>query len=100
VKDIVNAIGVPYEYLRKAFRRHRGKGMWKCVEETRAEYAKELLEITEWKCYRIAIEIGLHDEASFTKFFKRMVGVTPKAYRQQCRARFGTEDSNRGERHS
>lgn len=82
--EVAEAVGVPYEYLRKVFRRQLGRTIWEYVEEMRIEHAKLLLETTHWKCYRIASEVGLKDEVLFAKFFKRMLGITPKEYRLKC----------------
>jgi two-component system response regulator YesN len=82
-KQIADAVGMPYESLRRMFRLQVGKPIWKYVEEQRIGNAKYFLRATDWKCYRIAQEIGLHDEKWFIKLFKQLVGVTPAEYRQQ-----------------
>jgi AraC-like DNA-binding protein len=65
-----NAFGVsPNEYLR----------------HVRIQHATELLLDTDKQISNIALECGFYDSNHFSKIFKRILGSTPKKFRQQKR---------------
>jgi AraC family transcriptional regulator len=49
----------------------------------RIEKAKQLLKHSDMKIGLIALEVGYESQSHFTNLFRRIVGVTPKTYRDQ-----------------
>jgi AraC family transcriptional regulator len=53
------------------------------VMQCRIDKAKELLKHINLSTTQIALEIGYGSQSHFTTLFRRMVGVTPKEYRNR-----------------
>ena len=51
----------------------------------RISRAKELLETTELRSFRIAEDVGYNDAHYFSYMFKRSTGMTPSEYRKAQR---------------
>lgn len=68
------------------FRRATGLTPLAYVQTVRIEEAKQLLETTTMPVDEIAAEVGYSEPAGFRRLFRRMVGVTPSAYRRQSLA--------------
>ena len=58
----------------------------KFVEQKRIHAAKELLSSTELQIYEIAASVGYEDPYHFSRVFKKIVGVSPQAYRNSIKA--------------
>lgn len=67
------------------FRRATGMSPLEYVQTLRIEEAKQLLETTPTPLDDIAAEVGYAETASFRRLFRRMVGISPSAYRRQAR---------------
>lgn len=67
--------------LNRLCQRLTGKGACKLIHERLALEAKRHLMYTSATVSVIAYELGFGDPAYFGRFFKRVVGQTPKAYR-------------------
>lgn len=52
----------------------------------RIQHAQQLLSETSESISDIGAEVGFYDQSHFTKRFRRMTGLTPKAYRAQFRS--------------
>lgn len=83
IRKILDENGGPdYESFRKAFKAKVGTSPMQYLRRIRAEQAKLLLKTTDWKHYAIAREIGYKNEVTFSRFFKKQAGMTPKEYRR------------------
>jgi AraC family transcriptional regulator len=72
----------PYHFARLV-RRTLGASPHQVVLRQRIEQAQRLLTDTALPLARIAGESGFANQSYFTRVFKRYLGVTPRAYRQQ-----------------
>ena len=54
----------------------------KYITELRIDKAKEMLDSGEYSVSQIASNLGFNDYFYFLKTFKRVVGLTPKQYKQ------------------
>ncbi|EXX86453.1 hypothetical protein BG53_06185 [Paenibacillus darwinianus] len=73
-------------YLSKLFKTETGKTITDYMIAVRMERAKALLrEQQGWKTYEVGEKVGYSDPAYFNKVFKRVVGCTPKEFRERVR---------------
>lgn len=70
-------------YLSRLFKRHTGVSITTYVIHARIEKAKELLRSTNRRVNDIALEVGFESASYFTRFFKRITGMTPVEYRDK-----------------
>jgi LacI family transcriptional regulator len=68
------------------FRRNLGRTVYQEITRVRMEHARELLAMTDLAIDDIAVRVGLEWASSLTVTFKKVVGLTPTAYRK----RYGT----------
>jgi AraC-like DNA-binding protein len=71
--------------LSKRFRRDLGLSVKKYYAQRLAQRAQEELVLTGRRINEIAAELKFSDEFYFSNFFRKMTGLSPKAYRQQNR---------------
>ncbi|MDF7813870.1 AraC family transcriptional regulator [Hymenobacter sp. YC55] len=68
-------------HLNTVIKAQSGKTVLQHLHERQLLEAKRLLYHTERSVKEIAFELGFQDAAYFTRFFKRLTGVTPLHYR-------------------
>ena len=73
----------PY-YFARLFRRTTGETPHQYVRRERLARARRLLESTELSLAEVAAASGFGDQSYFTRVFKRILRVTPAAYRREC----------------
>lgn len=72
------------KYLSQLFRTETGITIVRYLLSLRIEKAKKLLtENKELKSYEVAEQVGYSDPVAFSKIFKKLVGMTPREYREQ-----------------
>jgi AraC family transcriptional regulator len=74
--------GVQPSYLACAFRRHFGCTVGAFVRRQRVELACQQLANTDMPLAVIALRTGFADQSHFTRTLKRLIGLTPSAYRK------------------
>ncbi len=82
LSSIASAVGVRRGALAAGFRRFRSTSVGEAIRAVRVATAKELLA-TNLPLTEIAWRCGFHDQAHFTRVFRRVAGVTPGAYRSK-----------------
>ncbi len=85
VADIAAHIGMSDSWLSKRFRQECGCSIVNHLLGMRIERAKALLEQTAMLIQEIACAVGFETAGYFISVFRKMVGVTPKAYREQMK---------------
>ncbi len=68
-------------HLTRIFRQQVGMPPYAYLTYRRVEEAKKLLQ-QQWPLTQTALETGFADQSHLTRQFKRMLGVTPGAYRR------------------
>jgi two-component system response regulator YesN len=68
-------------YLSRLFKQECGVNLSEYIEERRVKKAKELLKKHELKIAEVSAKVGYDAPHSFTRFFKKMTGLTPQEYR-------------------
>ncbi|NHN31907.1 helix-turn-helix transcriptional regulator [Paenibacillus sp. S3N08] len=70
-------------YLATLFKKEAGTTLNDYVTRTRIYHAKRLLSESNLLIQEIAEKVGYKDVKYFTKLFKKEVGDSPRAYRDQ-----------------
>jgi len=71
--------GLSKYHLVRCFTREMGISPYSYLETIRINNAKKLLEKGTTPS-EVAFQCGFSDQSHFTKFFKKMIGLTPKQY--------------------
>lgn len=74
-------LSVSSKYLSQVCKKASGKSIKKWIDEYLTIEAQVLLNSTDKTIQQIAWELNFEDAVLFGKFFKRIVGVSPKEYR-------------------
>ncbi|KAB8131007.1 response regulator [Gracilibacillus oryzae] len=69
-------------YLSYFFKQEKGINLSEYIEKCRIRKAKELLRRRDLKIREVGNSVGYTSAHSFTRFFKKVSGLTPKEYRE------------------
>lgn len=86
IADVAAYAGVHTNYLSNIFKEKYHVTPKQYLSDLRIKKACELLLCTEYPIYIVANSVGFTDQLAFSKFFRRMVGVSPSDYRTQKEA--------------
>lgn len=78
-------VGVSVPHLTRLFRRHANCSMGQYLESLRLNRARQLLDHTALSICAIAWEVGFDNPFYFSASFRRMTGLSPRAYRKRQR---------------
>lgn len=81
--DLAHQAGLSRTALAERFREAMGDTPLSHLRVLRMQRAMRLLTETDHKLETVATQVGYHDAFSFSKVFKRTVGLSPKAFRQR-----------------
>ena len=81
LENLAESMHMPPETFRKQFRRHFGMGPKRYYDKLLGQKACELLCADSQSHWHIAAQLGFPDEFTFSRFFKRTVGIAPALYR-------------------
>ena len=73
--------GVSVSYLSHAFQREIGSSPMQYVQQHRIEQAKKFLAETNSSIEHVARTVGIPNTEHFSKLFRQINGVSPRAYR-------------------
>ncbi len=79
---LANLLGMSQYHFCKSFKQSMGMAPYQYVRRQRVERAKQLLEQKDLPIASIALQCGFSDQSHFTKQFRQLTGITPKAYRE------------------
>ena len=82
----VTKAGIPERSLKRRFKAATGVSLIEYVQNLRIERGKELLESTGIPVEEIGERVGYSDASFFRRLFRRLVGLTPMAYRRMFAA--------------
>jgi AraC-like DNA-binding protein len=83
---LASHIGVGANYVSQTLNEYVGETFFDYVNRKRIEAAQTLLRDSDKSALDIAYEVGFNARSSFYKSFRRVVGATPKEFRQQLAA--------------
>ncbi|MBE9063641.1 response regulator [cf. Phormidesmis sp. LEGE 11477] len=81
LNDVAQAAGYTPAYLTSLAQSHTGKTVKRWITERRMTQARRMLEDTAHSIKQIAEESGYADPGYFTRQFRKLHGVTPRAWR-------------------
>lgn len=86
ITDVAAAVGVHANYLANTFQEQYHVTPKQYLTKLKLDKAKELLLLTKHPVYIIANSVGFSDPLAFSKFFRRMTGISPTEYRNKQEA--------------
>jgi two-component system, response regulator YesN len=81
VKNIAQLYQLSPNYVSRLFSREMGISLTEYINHIRIEHAKELLKRNDLLVYEVSGMVGYSNEFYFMKVFKRLIGKTPNAFR-------------------
>lgn len=79
--DVAEKVGISSGYLSTMFTQNLNTGFVDYLNQVRIERSCSYLEQGYLKTYEIAYKVGFRDEKYFSKVFKKIKGMSPKAYK-------------------
>lgn len=80
---MANLVGISRCYFADQFKQSMGISPHRYVNQQRVEKAKQLLRQRQLPIAQLAIECGFASQSHLNKVFRKLTGVTPKAYREE-----------------
>ena len=80
---LANLVQISPYYFSRLFKQSIGVTPHQYVTQCRIEKAKQLLKKPDLSITYISQQVGFHDQSHFSKTFCKIVGVTPKKYRDR-----------------
>lgn len=81
VAEVAAHLGYSIGHASSEFRRHAGVGLKEFLDRERIRCATEALRYSDLRVGEIADELGFPDLFAFSRFFRRLTGKSPRAYR-------------------
>lgn len=85
IREVVQGAGIPERTLKRRFKAATGASVIDYLQNLRIEEGKRMLECTDLPVEEISAAVGYADASFFRRLFKRLVGITPSAYRRMFR---------------
>jgi len=82
LREIAQTIGMSQYHFTRLFKQSMGITPYQYVIQQRVERAKQLLRDAELAIADIALQCGFASQSHFHSHFQRLVGLTPKKFRQ------------------
>ena len=83
--DVAAHVGLSERHLTRCFHQEVGITLITYLNRYRVNQAKALLDFGEKGITEIALDVGFSSSSYFTRVFRELVGVSPRAYLQsQC----------------
>ena len=82
-KELATSVQMSPHYFSRLFKETTGVTPHQYVVRCRIDRAKVLLKQRKLSIAEIAKEVGFVDQSHLHRYFKRLVGVTPKKYSQE-----------------
>lgn len=81
LRTLSDALNISSSYLSTIFKKETGQTLTDFIAQRRVDKAMELLRTTRLQVQTVAQHCGIVDVHYFSKIFKKVTGMTPKAYR-------------------
>lgn len=97
VLDMARVVNMSQYYFSKLFKLSAGTTPHQYVMRQRVEQAKQLLREGQVTLLEVANLTGFETQSHFTSVFRRLVGITPKRYREMALSEAVGIDTRQGE---
>lgn len=91
VSDVAEHLGYSVSHVSSLFRKHCDMPLKSYLDLERSKVASRLLEYSDLNITEVAETLEFPDVFSFSRFFRRVVGTSPRPYRRSVRARHAKE---------
>jgi AraC family transcriptional regulator len=81
--DLARIVHLSTSHLFRAFKESFGETPRAYITRQRMRYAQAKMLNSRDPLSKIALECGMYDQAHFSRVFRRIVGVNPRAWRRQ-----------------
>lgn len=88
-------LNISVNYLHKIVQNSLNTTPSKLIQDSILEHAVRLLENTDLNISELAVRISFNDVYSFSKFFKKNMGLSPKKYRNEFLIRNSSTESSK-----
>lgn len=85
VKIVADMLFISESYLSRLFKHQVGQTFGDYLQYYRIKKACELLKAPDGKIYEISNKIGYKDQRYFSLIFKKLVGITPKEFKNKLK---------------
>ncbi len=82
LRAVAEDVGMSYFHFSRAFKQSMGMSPTNYIGERRIERAKKLMQETDLPISEVALRSGFSSQSHFTTAFRKIAGVTPKAFRE------------------
>jgi AraC-like DNA-binding protein len=82
IATVADAFSLSQSYISRIFKKQYGRSIPDYIHELRVEQAKKLLRTTSLSINEIAEQVGYSTPWTLNRIFKRLVDMTPGAFRQ------------------
>jgi len=86
IADIAKQFNISVSYLSHEFAKHTNRSIYEYILYRRVMLAKEMMH-TEASLNSIAYQCGFNDYSNFLRMFSKIVGLSPRQYRNQLRSK-------------
>ena len=87
VARIAKSVNCSESYINHIFKKKSGMSVSSYINTVRVRHAKELLTSADEPVSAVAFAVGYSDANYFSDVFRKIVGMTPTAYRNMYRRR-------------
>lgn len=94
IGDIAQRFSMSLRTLNRRFRSATGQSPVEYLQEIRINIARDLLKTSNLSLSEIADKVGYQDSSHFNHLFKKIVTVTPAAYRKTVRGKLFSSRKN------
>lgn len=85
LSQISDLFSINASYLSSLFKKEMGITITNFINQQKVRFAIMLLNKTDTQIQDIASQVGIHDVNYFIKVFKKIIGMTPKEYRNSIK---------------
>jgi AraC family transcriptional regulator len=82
LRELAALVGLSCDHFARGFKHATGFSVYRYVVSRRMERARELLRDPDIPIVEVAARCGFAGQSSFTTTFRRVAGMTPRAYRE------------------
>lgn len=87
ITDLARMIKLSKSHFHRAFRASFGEPPGAYILRQRVLFGQKLMVNSQYPLAQIALEVGMADQAHFSRTFRRLIGISPSAWRRECALR-------------